>query len=217
MIRSCLKTFVLSGILLAGLCLWNPGAAQAAPSLAHQELERTINEVLAELQKPELKNAATRNAVLSRVEKIIDRLFSFEELSSRTVGPNWNKFTPDQKKRFIDVFTTLLRENYLEKLDGYNGETVTYLSETSSKTGDKVEINTSVTIKGKPVPVAYRMLKKTQWEVYDVIIEGVSMVQNYRSQFQQLLLSGDPEKLIEQVRVKAEEARAHNKKLQMGT
>ena len=215
MIRSRLKVFLLPGLLLAGLCLC--GAAVAAPSQAHQELERTINEVLSELQKPELKQPATRNAVLGRVEKIIDRLFSFEELSARTVGAAWNKFSPDQKKRFIDVFTTLLRESYLEKLDGYNGETVTYLSETSSKTGDKVEISTSVNIKGKPVPVAYRMLKKGQWEVYDVIIEGVSMVQNYRSQFQQVLLSGDAEKLIQLVREKADAAKAYNKKLQMGS
>ncbi len=217
MISSRLKALVLSGIILMGLCLWNAESARAAPSQAHQELELTINEVLSELQKPDLKNPATRNVVLGRVEKIIDRLFSFEELSARTVGPSWNKFTPDQQKRFIHVFTTLLRESYLEKLDGYNGETVTYLSETGSKNGDKVEINTSVNIRGKPVPVAYRMLKKNQWEVYDVIIEGVSMVQNYRSQFQQLLVSGDAEALIEQVRVKAESARAHNKKLQMGT
>ena len=217
MILSRLKMFALSAILLMGACLCAPDTSMAASSQAHQELEKTINEVLVELQKPELKSQATRNAVLARVEKIIDRLFSFEELSARTVGANWHNFTPDQQKRFIDVFTTLLRESYLEKLDGYNGETVTYLSETASKNGDKVEINTSVNIKGKPVPVAYRMLKKNQWEVYDVIIEGVSMVQNYRSQFQQLLVSGDAEKLIEQVRIKAEEAQAQNKKLQMGS
>ena len=215
MIRSRLKVFLLTGLLLAGLCLC--GVAVAAPSQAHQELEKTINAVLAELQKPELKQPATRNAVLARVEKIIDRLFSFEELSSRTVGAAWNKFSPDQKTRFIDVFTTLLRESYLEKLDGYNGETVTYLSETASKAGDKVEINTSVNIRGKPVPVAYRMLKKDRWEVYDVIIEGVSMVQNYRSQFQQVLVSGDAEKLIQLVREKADAAKAYNKKLQMGS
>lgn len=214
---SRLKIFALSVLLLTGAWLCAPAASSAAPSQARQELEKTVNEVLAELQKPELKNPATRNAVLARVEKIVDRLFSFEELSARTVGAAWHKFTPDQQKRFINAFTTLLRETYLEKLDGYNGETVTYLSETASQKGDKVEINTSVTIRGKPVPVAYRMLKKNQWEVYDVIIEGVSMVQNYRSQFQQLLISGDVEKLIEQVRVKAEEVRAHNKKLQTGS
>lgn len=217
MIRSRLTILAVSAFIFMGACLFGAGASMAAPSQARQELERTINEVLAELQKPELKQAAARNAVLGRVERIIDRLFSFEELSARTVGTNWKKLTPDQKKRFIGAFTTLLRETYLEKLDGYNGETVTYVSETASKNGDKAEISTTVNIRGKPVPVAYRMLKKSQWEVYDVIIEGVSMVQNYRSQFQQLLISGDAEKLIEQVRAKGEEVRAHNKRLQTGS
>ena len=216
MIRSILKVVLLSGFLFSVFVLSGTEAAQAAPSEARQVLERTINEVLVELQKPDLKNPATRSAVLGRVERIIERLFSFEELAARTVGPHWSKFTPDQQTRFIGVFTTLLRETYLEKLDGYNGETVSYLGETSSTSGDKAEIKTSVNIKGKPVPVAYRLLKKSQWEVYDVIIEGVSMVQNYRSQFQQLMRAGEAEKLIEQVRVKAEEARARNAKLQTG-
>ena len=217
MILSRLKICVLSILVPALICLCSPGVSAAAQSQARQELENTINEILAELKKPELKKPASRDAVLARVEKIANRLFSFEELSARTVGANWNKFTPDQQKRFIEVFTTLLRETYLEKLDGYSGETVSYLSETASTAGDKVEIGTAVNIKGASVPVAYRMLKKGRWVVYDVIIEGVSMVQNYRSQFQQLLVAGDAEKLITQVRAKAEEARAHNKKLQLGS
>ena len=169
-----------------------------------------------ELENPGLQNPAQRTAILDRVEQIIQRLFDAEELSSRTVGPSWKTFTPTQKTQFTEAFTQLLRQPYLEKLEGYNGERVSYTGETASTNGDRVEIQTTVSIKGKDVPVAYRMLKKSQWEVYDVIIEGVSMVQNYRSQFQQLLVSGDADKLIEQVRTKAEEARAHNKKLQMG-
>lgn len=204
---------LLSALLLAvmTIVLWQ-NVSFAAPSEARTELEKTINQVLTELQRPELKNPGTRTAVLSRVEGIIRRLFSFEELSMRTVGPSWKNFTPTQKQQFMEAFETLLRETYLEKLDGYNGEIVNYLGETSSTKGDKVEIQTSVNIKGKPVPVSYRMLKKTRWVVYDVIIEGVSMVQNYRSQFQSVLSQGNVEKLIELVRVKAQEARAHNQK-----
>ncbi len=185
--------------------------AQAATSEARAQLEKTVNAVLDELDNPELKNPATRDAVLAKVEGIIQRLFDFDELSARTVGPNWKNFSNDQKKRFTEAFTTLLRESYLEKLDGYNGETVSYTGETSSKAGDKVEISTTVNIKGKPVPVAYRMLKKSHWVVYDVLIEGVSMVQNYRSQFQDLLAREDAEQLIKQVQAKALAVRANNK------
>lgn len=182
-----------------------------AASEARAALENTVNQVLAELAKPELKNAATRNAVLDRVEKIIVNLFSFEELSMRTVGPNWKNFSPDQKKRFIDAFEDLLRERYTGSLEGYNGETVNYTAETPiGNSTDKVQIDTSVTIQNKNVPVSYRMLKKGKWVVYDIIIEGVSMVQNYRSQFQSVLQKGDAEELIRLVRAKADETRAGN-------
>lgn len=214
MIRRYIRSFPTILLLVLVFAALQQSPAFAAQSEARQELEKTINEVLAQLEKPELKNPATRNTVLSRVEVIVRRLFSFEELSMRTVGPEWKNLNPDQKQRFTAAFETLLRESYLEKLDGYNGEQVSYLGETSSAKGDRVEIQTSVNIKNKPVPVNYRMLKKGRWVVYDVIIEGVSMVQNYRSQFQSILAQNGPEKLIEQVRIKAEEARAHNKKPQ---
>lgn len=209
MIRS-IKKFLAVALLPALLLAASP--ASAAPSEARVELENAINKVLAELSKPELKNPATRDAVLNRVEAIINTMFSFDQLSMRTVGPKWKEFTPDQKKRFTEAFEDLLRERYLKNLDGYNGETVSYLSEVSSTKGDKVEIKTSVNIKGKAVPVDYRMLKTGKWVVYDVVIEGVSMVQNYRSQFQSVLAKGDAESLINQVRAKAEEARVENKR-----
>ncbi len=200
------------------LCLLFTGVtafAAQAESEARQRLEKAINSVLSELDKPALHSETGREAVLAQVESIIYDFFDFEELSMRTVGPQWKTLTPDQQKRFIDVFTTLLRETYLEKLDGYDGETVSYTGETSSTKGDKVEVQTIVNMRKKPVPVAYRMLKKNTWRVYDVIIEGVSMVQNYRTQFQDMLSKGDPEALIRQVGVKAEEVRATNKKSQM--
>jgi phospholipid transport system substrate-binding protein len=177
-----------------------------AASEAGQALDDTVTAVLVELKRPELKNPATRAAVLERVEKIITNLFSIEELSMRTVGPNWKNFTADQKKRFIEAFSDLLRERYAGSLDGYNGETVSYTGEVPiGGGGDKVQIDSTVSIRGKPVPVSYRMLKKGKWVVYDVIIEGVSMVQNYRSQFQSVLQKGDAEELITLVRAKATE------------
>ena len=203
---------ILPALLLPLFCLmFMQGQAGAAASPARTVLEQTINQVLAELQKPELKNSATRDTVLQRVEGIIRGLFSFQELSMRTVGPEWKNFSPDQKSRFSAAFETLLRETYLEKLDGYNGEQVTYSGELDLGK-NRVEIQTSVNIRNKPVPVSYRMIQKGNWVVYDVVIEGVSMVANYRSQFQSVLARDGAEKLIELVRVKADEARKLNRK-----
>lgn len=210
MIHSFTK-YLLSGILLTALITAGaPGPASAA-SEPRTALESTVSQVLNELKKPELKNPATRDSVLQNVERIIVGLFSFEELSMRTVGPGWRDFNADQKKRFIEAFEDLLRERYLGALLGYSGETVTYLKETPvGNAGDKVQIDTQVNMKDKPVPMNYRMLKKNRWVVYDIIIEGVSLVQNYRSQFQSVLQRGNPDELIDLVRRKAEETKAQN-------
>lgn len=210
MIRIYMKKF-LPALILPVLCVFFMQTPAHAASQPMMELEKTINQVLNELKKPELKNPGTREAVLQRVEGIIRGLFSFQELSMRTVGPEWKNFTPDQKSRFTSSFETLLRETYLEKLDGYNGEVVNYTGEMDLGK-NRVEIKTTVNIKNKPVPVNYRMIQRGKWVVYDVVIEGVSMVANYRSQFQNVLARDGAEKLIELVRIKADEARALNRK-----
>ena len=186
--------------------------AQANQPEARQALEATVNEVLAELNKQALKNPATRAASLERIEAIIVNLFCFDELSMRTVGPSWQNFTSDQQQRFIDAFKTLLRARYTGALEGYNGGSVTYGREAPvGSSTDKVQIDTTVNLPDKSVPMHYRLIMKDKWMVYDIIIEGVSMVQNYRSQFQSVLSKNDPEELIRLVKQKAEESAAQNK------
>jgi len=204
-IKNCLPL----GALLLFLCLFAPVRVEAA-SEAQQALEITINQVLVELQKPGLHDPAQRKGIEDNIERIVLTLFSFEELSMRTVGPNWRNFTQDQQKRFMDAFEDLLRERYTDALEGYNGGSVTFLKETPvGSSGDRVQIDTSVTINNKSVPVNYRMQreKSGRWVVYDIIIEGVGMVQNYRSQFQSVLQRGNAEELITLVRARADEMR----------
>lgn len=207
-----LRKYFLSFALLLVLA---PSMAYGASSDARQALETTINQVLKNLDDPALHDPVGRDAVLARVEDNISSLFDFVELSARSVGPSWRSFTDDEKNRFVEAFTTLLRETYLEKFDGYSGETVSYTGEVASSNGRRVEIQTTVNIQNKDVPVAYRMLNKSRWVVYDVIVEGVSLVQNFRTQFQSVLLNGSANELISIVQQKADEAREHNKKQQM--
>ncbi len=179
--------------------------AAGAESEARQALEQKVANVLSILDHADLTHPEGRLTALNKVQEEITGLFDFRELSARTVGPAWKSFTEDQKERFTAAFTTLLRTTYAEKLEGYDGGTVTYLDETMSTKGDRVEIRTRVTLKNGPVAVDYRMNRKERWMVYDVIVEGVSLVQNYRSQFQELLVQGDAENLIAQVQKKARE------------
>lgn len=181
-------------------------AAVAAESEARQALEQKVGNVLHILDTADLNSPEARLAALNKVQAEITGLFDFKELSARTVGPSWTSFTEDQKNRFTDAFTTLLRTTYAEKLEGYDGGTATYTGETMNTKGDRIEIRTRIALKNSTVGVDYRMAKKSAgWLVYDVIVEGVSLVQNYRSQFQDLLVKNDAEYLIAQVQKKARE------------
>ena len=207
-----LSILCLALALLLPLSSFVPKAMGAELSEPRLILEKGINAVLKDLSDPAISTPNGREAVLKRVENTISELFDFRELSARSVGPNWKSFTPDQQQRLVDNFTTLLRETYLEKFDAYSGEKVTYSGEVMNTKGNRAEIQTTIEIDNKSIPIAYRLIKKATWAVYDVNIEGVSLVQNFRSQFQSVLLNGEIEELIALVAQKAEETRAENKK-----
>lgn len=207
-----LTTACLTLALLLSVCFFTPKTMAAEHSEPRLVLEKGIEAVLKDLSDPALSTPNGRAAVLKRVENTISGLFDFRELSARAVGPNWKSFTPDQQQRLVDNFTTLLRETYLEKFDAYDGEKVTYSGEVINTKGNRAEIQTTIEIDNKAIPIAYRLIKKSTWAVYDVNIEGVSLVQNFRSQFQSVLLKGDIEGLIALVAQKAEETRAENMK-----
>ncbi len=199
--------------LIACFCLvFSTSAFADGKSAPRQELEKYIDLILIELKKPEFKDSATKKEILVKIEDIVHEIFDFTELSKRTVGAAWKNFSAEQQKMFTEAFTDLLRATYIGRIEGYNGEQVFYLGETSSTAGDKVEINTSILVDSKDVLVNYRMLQNnaSEWKVYDVIVEGVSLVQNYRTQFQDVLTKGDAESLIELVKAKAAELQAKN-------
>lgn len=195
------------------------GAARAAdtPQLqARQSLETAIARILDDIREPSYANPATRASTRGKIETDVRRIFDFDEFSARTAGASWRKFSPEQKKLFSNAFADLLLSTYLDKIDGYNGEKILYTGEVASPSGDRVEVRTDLKLNnGKTIPVAYRMLpKQGSWRVYDVLIEGISLVKNYRTQFQDILSKGTPEQLIARVQEKAREMRdqSHGKK-----
>lgn len=198
----CFK-WILPALLV---CLFAAAPAHADPGTARAAAEQGAQTILGLLNSPEFKNPATHAAQRQKVENEILRLFDFDEFSSRTVGPQWRQFTPDQKQRFKTAFTDLLRNTYINTLDSYNGEKIAFTGEVSSNNGSRVEIQMNFLGRDKTYPVAFRMLvKNDRWVVYDVIIEGISMIKNYRDQFRDILGKGNPEELIRRVEAKARE------------
>ncbi|MBO4311910.1 MAG: ABC transporter substrate-binding protein [Desulfovibrionaceae bacterium] len=199
--------FCLVLLLAAGILAFSLAGAKAAPG-PRDALEKVVEQVIDTLKQPGYANPATRPPLRDKIVSAVDTVFDFSEFSARTVGAKWQGFSADQQRRFDEAFARLLLATYLNSVQGYNGEKVDYVGEKLSPKGDRAEVSTIVTASsGKAIPVSYRMmLKNGKWVAYDVIIENVSLIKNYRSQFKEILLKGNPEELIKRVGEKAAEA-----------
>ncbi len=193
--------------LLLALFLCAAPALAGPAAQARAALESSVTRVLSLIQRPDYVNPATREPLRRQIEDEVYYIFDFGEFSARTVGQAWKGFTPRQKKAFTEAFAELLFATYLSRIDGYNGEKVRYLGERANADETRVEVRTELTLEGGQVlPVDYRMLpKEGGWVVYDVVVEGVSLVKNYRTQFQELLSGASPEEVTARVKAKAAE------------
>ena len=164
-----------------------------------------IDKMLAKMQTPEFKGME-RDAKLNEISTVINEVFDWQELSQRTLGREWKKFSPDQQKEFVTLFEELLKGIYADRILAYTQEKIEFGKETELKKG-RVEVESYIiTMDNKKVPLFYRMSNKTgQWRVYDVVIEGVSMIKNYRGQFRQILQKKKPEDLLQTLREKTKE------------
>jgi phospholipid transport system substrate-binding protein len=133
-------------------------------------------------------------------------MFDYTELSKRTLGQNWSKFNASQQTEFLGLYKTLLEDAYADKIITYTDEKVVFGKETtlSEKT---VEVQTTVITKKADIPINYRVIQKgSDWKVYDVVIEGVSLVSNYRNQFKEILSNKTPDALLDTLRKKVGKA-----------
>jgi phospholipid transport system substrate-binding protein len=149
------------------------------------------------LQGPEKKQERDK-MIRAAAEEIFDR----EEMSRRTLAQHWRKRTPEEKKEFMELFEDLLEKTYIDRVEGYSGEKVVYDGERVQ--GDYALVKVDIMTKqGANIPVMYRM-KKTEkgWLVYDLTIEGVSLVSNYRTQFNSIIVSSSFQELLKKLRAK---------------
>lgn len=195
-----LKKIILAAILA---CILLP--VQARAETAEQALQNTIDRLL-DILKVQAQVGSEAHAQQRRqLREVIDDIFDYGELSSRTVGLHWKRFTPEEQERFVQAFTTLLGAQYLDRIQAFNNERVEFLGERHSS-GGNVEIETRVVQPNRTIPMAYRLMQTDKgWKVYDVIIEGVSLVKNYRSQFMEIMVNGTPEDLIRAVQQRVQQ------------
>jgi phospholipid transport system substrate-binding protein len=170
-------------------------------------LKPPIDAVIKILNAPQYKVSGTKTAQRDAIWKNVKGIFDFGEISRRAVARNWRRFSDAQKKAFTDIFSQFLGNTYIDKIQGeYHNEKIVYLGQDIYE--DKyAEVRTQIVRESLQIPVYYRMMKESdgQWKVYDVIVEGVSLVKNYRTQFASILRKEKPEQLIERLKKKLAE------------
>jgi len=163
-----------------------------------------VDQVIAIVSDPSMKVEEKAEERKARLRALFRDLFDFDMISKRVLGRYWRKFSPEEFKEFQELFSKMLEKVYLTKIENYSGEKVVY--EAAKQVGrDKYLVNTKIITEDLEIPVAYRLKKRgDRWVGYDVIVEGVSLVKNYRSQFQQILRKKSPEELLAFMRGKVQ-------------
>ena len=170
-----------------------------------ETLQKPMDAIIGILKDPQYNAKDKKEAQREKLWKVVRGFFDFREMSKRSLGSNWKRFNPGQQDQFTDVFSTLLGNIYLNKVQGgYHDEKVLYLSEEIIK-DKKAVVKTKIVRENAEIPMDYHMrLQGKKWKVYDIIIEGVGLVKNYRTQFKKILRKESPDKLIERLKKKNE-------------
>lgn len=170
-----------------------------------QQVKQTVDRVLDVLKDKELKKSEKTKERRAVIRKLVGERFDFEEMAQRSLALHWKKRTPEEKKEFIPLFSDLLERSYIKKIEKYTDEKILYADENIDN--EYAVVRTKIiTKRNVEIPVEYRLLnKKGKWEVYDVVIEGVSLVNNYRTQFSKIIRTYSYEELVKRMKNKQEE------------
>jgi phospholipid transport system substrate-binding protein len=167
------------------------------------QLKQSIDAVIAVLTNKELNKPDKEAERRAEIRKIVYDRFDFREMARRALALNWRQRTPDEKKEFVSLFADLIEQSYIRKVERYSGEKVQY--------GEKYTYDHNALVRTKvitktntEIPIDYMLLKEgTKWLVYDVKIEDVSLVNNYRTQFEDIINSGSYKDLVSRLKKKA--------------
>jgi phospholipid transport system substrate-binding protein len=193
---------VLAGVLLTGVVTSPAQAGEPTDAM-----RGTINEVLKIVADKELKQPSKANERRQLLEKVVGERFDYQEMSRRSLGAPWNNLSDKEKQEFVSLFQTLLVNTYADKVESYSGDGVQYVNERTEK--DYAEVRTRVLTGKTEIPLDYRLLNKgSAWRVYDVVVDGVSLVNNYRGQFTKILRTSSYADLVDQLRKKSDKIKS---------
>lgn len=195
------RAFALA-LLLVALMVTVAFGASGQPAESPTEVVRaTTSEVFRILEDEKLKDPAKRIPRRHMLEEVIASHFDYTEMSKRALAANWTPLTAVERTEFVELFKSFLSDRYAEKIEGYSGEQVFYLSERIE--GNYAEVRTELRSTKVEIPMDYRLhVKDGMWHAYDIIADGVSLVKNYRSQFDKIIRSDSYQELVRRLRAR---------------
>jgi len=181
------------------------GPQRALAGAPTDQLRAQIDRAVKILDDPELKKDGRQKDRRAAVRQVANDIFDFSETAKRSLARHWAPRTPAERDEFVALFTDLLERSYIGKIETYGGEQIHFVGETVEGEGAVVRTKL-VTKQGTEIPIDYRMLKRgDKWLVYDVVIEGVSLISNYRTQFNKIITTSSFQDLMKKMKTKQDE------------
>ena len=198
-------TFLVRLALACSLLVAPVAAREADAGAPTDQLRLQVDRVLKLLEDPALQAPDKARERRVAVRKVADEIFDFGETARRALGRHWAARTSEERDEFVRLFGDLLERSYISKIELYGGEKIQYVSDRID--GETALVQSKLLTKnGSEVPIEYRMLKKAErWLVYDVVIEGVSLVANYRTQFNKIIQTSSFQELVRKMKSKQDE------------
>ncbi len=190
-------------ILLVSFTLAAPAVSQTS-SGPKDSVRESTNKVIAVLNNPDLKGPAKESERRKKIREAVMERFDFGEMAKRSLGIYWKDRSAAEKKEFTGLFSDLLERSYINRIEGYTDEKISYDNE--SIDGDYAVVKTRLrTKRGEEIPIDYKLMNESgKWMVYDLVIENVSLVNNYRVQFNKVIRSTSYTELVKKMKNKSE-------------
>ena len=182
------------GLSFVFFCILLPSLSRAGGPT--EQVRATVDKVLTVVRNPNLKLEAQKENLQARLAEVIYLRFDFTEMAKRSLGPHWGRRTGEEQREFVKIFTALLGRTYTARIESYASQTILYTREIEDK--DYAEVDTKiVTDKREELSINYKLHSvANEWKVYDLVIENISVVNNYRSQFDRVIARSSFEELV---------------------
>jgi phospholipid transport system substrate-binding protein len=198
--------YVCAVVAAAALAAAGLPAEAGAPT---DQLRGSVDRVIEILEDPALKSEARTQERRTALRQVADQTFDFRETAKRALGRHWQALSDRERDEFTALFADLLERAYVSRIEQYSGERIAYNGEVVDPGGSVATVRSRFSLKsGTDVPVEYRMLKRgDRWLVYDVSVEGISLVANYRSQFNKVIETSSYGELVKRIKARGDEFR----------